>query len=285
MLKPKILITIDTEVGEKGKFAKDGFEKFVMGKIANEYYGVPKIVEILNAHHAKGEFFVDVYEDNFFGEEKYVTLCKYLDNQGHGVQLHTHPSYAYDINRINMHDYFLEEQIKIIYDGKERIKKWIGKKPIAHRAGNYGANNDTLLALKENNIQFDSSYYTRHPNCKISLPIINDPFRNNHILELPVSVILKNRFLSIIDSFKHKFPEKFDVNSMNSQSMIKSIKTYRSPYCVIFLHSSSFILRDRKSIEVTGINGPAMTVFSNLLDFLLKENYEVISFSEIPFKN
>ena len=90
MTKPKIIITIDTEVGEKAKFVKEGFEKFVMGKIGDENYGVPKIVDILNEHNIKGEFFVDVYEDTFFGKEKYASLCKYLDESGHGVHsIHT----------------------------------------------------------------------------------------------------------------------------------------------------------------------------------------------------
>ena len=67
----KIIITIDTEVGEKAKHVKEGFEKFVMGKIGNEYYGIPKIVEILDEFNFKAEFFVDVNKYKVFGEEKY----------------------------------------------------------------------------------------------------------------------------------------------------------------------------------------------------------------------
>ena len=283
MTKPKIIITIDTEVGEKAKFVKEGFEKFVMGKIGDENYGVPKIVDILNEHNIKGEFFVDVYEDTFFGKEKYASLCKYLDESGHGVSSHTHPDYAYDINRINMHEYSFEEQVRIISDGKGRIKKWIGKYPIAHRAGNYGANNNTLMALKGNNILIDSSYYYGHPNSKIRMSTVNDPLPYNQVMEIPVSIELKNWFISIIDSLKHKIPNKFDINSMNSQSMRNSIETYHSSYCIIFLHSSSFISRDQNSIEITGINQTALNAFSDLLDFLLKEKYAVTQFSKIPF--
>lgn len=71
MTDTKLIITIDTEVGEGAKHVKDGFEKFVMGKIGNEYYGIPKIVEILDQFDFKAEFFVDVYEYKFFGEGKY----------------------------------------------------------------------------------------------------------------------------------------------------------------------------------------------------------------------
>jgi len=234
MSKPKIIITIDTEVGEKAKFVKDGFEKFILGKIGEEYWGIPKIVEILNTYGIKGEFFVDVYEDAFFGEENYAKLCQYLNENGHGVQLHTHPSYAYDINRINMHEYSLDEQIRIIGEGKERIIKWIGKAPIAHRAGNYGANNDTLLALKANKIPIDSSFYFGHPNCKMRLATVNDPIYFEQILEIPVSVDVQFKNLFYFFQIFQKYPRKFDINIMDEQNFEDSIKKFKSLYFIIF---------------------------------------------------
>jgi hypothetical protein len=53
MILPKILITIDTEVGEKAKFVEGGYQKFVLGRIEKENYGVPKIVEMLNDYNFK----------------------------------------------------------------------------------------------------------------------------------------------------------------------------------------------------------------------------------------
>lgn len=273
MAKPKIIITIDTEVGEKAKFVKEGFEKYVLGKIGNEYWGVPKIVEVLKRFGFMGEFFIDVYEDAFFGEEKYAHLCQYLDKRGHGVQLHTHPSYVYDINRMNMYEYSLEEQIKIIREGNNRIEKWIGKLPIAHRAGNYGANNNTLLALRSNNISIDSSFYYRHPNCKIKLKTINDPLVYKQIIEIPVSVNICYKDFFHMFPFFHIHPNKFDINTMDSNSMKNRILSYSSNILIIFLHSSSFIKRDINSTSVLGINKFAFENFLSIMNFFSLNNY------------
>ena len=280
MSNTKIIITIDTEVGEKAKFVKDGFEKFVMGKIGNEYYGVPKIVEILDEFGFKAEFFVDIYEYKFFGEGKYKNLCKTLHENGHGVQLHTHPSYAYDIHRINMYEYSLEEQIKIVAEGKELIKKWTGEYPVAHRAGNYGANNDTLTALKENNIKIDSSFFNRQKNCKIQLSTVNNPIFYNGVLEVPITVIKRHpKLLGIPIPIKTNWA-KLDINWLNYQELKKAILSlsYKCNCIVCFLHSSSFILRDDSLVDVAGINYRDLKRFIQFIRFIYDNSYDVIDF-------
>ena len=242
MTNAKLIITIDTEVGEKAKSVKDGFDKFVMGKIGNEYYGIPKIVDIFDQFGFKAEFFVDVYEYKYFGEEKYKNLCTFLHEKGHGVQLHTHPGYAYDTNRINMHEYSLEEQIKIIAEGKELITKWIGKSPIAHRAGNYGADNNTLTALEANSIKIDSAFFYGQDNCKIQLSTINDPVFYNDVLEVPITVIKRHpRRLGIPVLLKGNWT-KLDINWLSYRELKKGLHKVKFEYNMIFLHSSSGII-------------------------------------------
>ena len=280
MTNAKIIITIDTEVGEKAKHVKNGFEKFVLGKIGSHYYGVPKIVEILDEFNFKAEFFVDVYEYKFFGEGKYKDLCKFLHEKGHGVQLHTHPSYAYDLNRINMYEYSLEEQIKIISEGKELIKKWIGKSPIAHRAGNYGADNNTLTALKENNIKIDSSFFYKQDNCKIQLSTINEPIFYNGVLEVPVTVIKRHpKVLGIPISLKINW-SKLDINWLSFRDFKGSMCKIKSNYIVIFLHSSSFVPRNDSLLDVKSANYEDLDRFKKLIRFIYDNSYDVIGFKE-----
>lgn len=280
-MKPKVIITIDTEIGEKAKFSEHGFDNFVMGKVNNEHYGVPKIVEILGSYGYKAEFFVDVYEFNYYGKKKYEKLCQYLRDEGHGVQLHTHPSYAYDVNRVNMHQYSLDEQIKIISDGMNMIKKWTGVQPIAHRAGGYGANNDTLRALKENNIKIDSSFYYKHSNCKIQLNITNEPVIFDNVLEIPVTVIKKNYSLLYIPiPFQHQWL-KLDINLLSLEDLKSSLIKVKSKYIIIFLHSSSFILRDRTLLNIKGVNYEDLNKFEQLLYHIYENSYEVTVFSNM----
>jgi len=281
MKSPKIIITIDTEVGEKAKFSEGAFEKFVLGRIEKEEYGVSKIAEMLNNYNFKGEFFVDTYEGNFFGEQNFADLCTNLDNQGHGVQLHTHPSFAFDINRNYMHQYTIDEQIKIIREGKRKIFSWIQKNPIAHRAGGYGANIDTIKALESNSILMDSSFYYNHPNCKIHLPDIHEPFFIGDVLEIPISTLNHQQFLSWAFYLLYKRYPKFDVNYLNSFFMNTSIQKYHSTYITLFLHSSSFIRRSKNNRDVIGLNKGALNVFSNVLSFISEKNYEVISLSDV----
>ncbi|MHA2281162.1 MAG: polysaccharide deacetylase family protein [Promethearchaeota archaeon] len=281
MNKSKIIITVDTEVGEKAKLEKEGFDKFIMGKIGNEYYGIKKIVEILEDYKIKGEFFVDVYESERFGGDRFEELCKYLHKKGHGVQLHTHPSFAFDINRINMFEYSLDEQIEIISCGKELIKKWIGKYPIAHRAGNYGANNDTLSALVSNRIEIDSSYYHSHNNCKIQLSTINDIIVNNGLIEIPITVIKKGveiRGFSI--PIKQNWL-KLDINWLSIKELKRSVEKIDSEYIIIFLHSSSFIHRDESLTKIKEANTTDLKKFNDLLSFFKNNSYEVIGFDQL----
>ncbi|MCW7071762.1 MAG: hypothetical protein OCU12_05510 [Methanophagales archaeon] len=283
MSNSKILITVDTEVGEKAKHVKEGFEKFVLGKIGSHYYGIPKIVEILDRFDFKAEFFVDVYEYKFFGERKYKDLCKFLHENVHGVQLHTHPSYAYDPNRINMYEYSLEEQSKIISEGKELIEKWIGKSPIAHRAGNYGANNNTLTALKENNIKIDSSFFYKQNNCKIQLSTINEPIFYNGVLEVPVTVIKKYpKLFRIPVPFKSNWA-KLDINWLSKKKLNKSILSLsnKCKYIILFLHSFSFINYDYLNYIFFEKDPNTLEKFINVLEFIKKSKIETILFKDL----
>ncbi len=276
----KVIITIDTEVGERGRDITGAFEKLVLGEINGTYWGVPKIVEMFNNFGFKGEFFVDVYEKTVFGEDKYIQLCKNLHKQGHGVQLHTHPSYAYDPKRINMHQYSLKEQIKIISDGIGLINDWIGEKPIAHRAGNYGADDNTLVALAANNIKIDSSFFLGHKNCKINLNIWNKPTFYKGVLEIPITVFRQSRrIFGIPIFFLHRWV-KLDINWIKKRELMeKQILelTQRFPYVILFLHSSSFVNRQ----PLFKPNLTELKAFQDILTFIKNHKIEVTTFKEI----
>src|SRR5207249_9066268 len=107
---------------------------------------------------------------------------------GHEIQLHTHPDLMYDPKRQSMHEYSLAEQTTIIRDGMALLREWTGKAPIAHRAGSYGANKDTLKALHANGIFLDSSFFYRHGNCRLPFANLNSPFKADGIWEVPVTV-------------------------------------------------------------------------------------------------
>ena len=282
MTDTKVLVTIDAEVGETARFTDNGFENFVQGDVDGNSFGVPKICEVLEQYGASGEFFVDVYEADYYKEAKYRELCQRLVETGHGVQLHTHPGFQYDRGRRNMYEYSLAEQREILDDGIEYIQRWIDQTPVAHRAGMYGANNTTLTALSDTEISIDSSYFHREGNCRLSVETINDPVWTNGIYEVPVTS--GQRFVRVwgIPVPKRR-AIKLDVNWLSSDKMTAYLSklTGTIPYLVLFLHSSSFVTRTDDGCSVSGVNKEAIESFRTALEFIEQNDIEVVTFHSI----
>ena len=74
-----------------------------------------------------------------------------------------------------MWQYSVDEQTEIVNFGKQKIKEWIGIDALAHRAGGYGADDNTMQALKFNDIFIDSSFFYKNENCKINYDYISHP--------------------------------------------------------------------------------------------------------------
>lgn len=265
----QILITCDTEVGELHADRADAFEIFIKGKVQSGEVGVKLINDLASEYDAAVEHFVDVYPYERYGESKFERLCVDIIRGGHGVNLHTHPSGRYDKNRKFMWQYSLDEQVEIIKFGKQKIKEWIGIDAPAHRAGGYGANDDTIQALKLNDIFIDSSFFYKNGNCKINYDYINKVFEKNGVLQLPVSVYEKQKrygFLKTKSSF-----QKFDFRYGSSADEILKAIDIMPENCIIvlFLHSFNFLnlkysFKDKKYIKIN-INDRLINEYKRLL--------------------
>lgn len=177
--KRSLLLTVDTEFSTH--FGTVG----VWGKIGGKKYGLTKIIEILNRHKLKATFFVDVYQKT----DEMEKACDYIQQHGHDIQLHTHPNWLYDRNRENIQKYSFEEQCEIIAYGKEKLRQWTGRIPVAHRAGDFGANDLTLQALAQNQIECDLSYFWEWKDCNLNRKynLYNQLSRINGVLEIPTT--------------------------------------------------------------------------------------------------
>ena len=253
---PRVIVTIDTEIGEVGRYLENSFEYFIEGKVDGREIGYRSIIDKLNEYGGAGEFFVDVYPYRKLGERKFSDLCKTILDRGHNVQLHTHPAMAFDEKRPNLHQYSLNEQIEVIEHGLEKIVEWSGSKPIAHRAGMYGINKDTFAALAEASIFYDCSYFHGHENCHFQSNIINKPFKIGKVTELPVTVFAridradalplrkknpKNDDTGIhdnrVDLYKIDYRSGADVGEI-TQVLDQSD---RNTIVILFLHSFNFL--------------------------------------------
>jgi hypothetical protein len=172
-MKPGVFLTFDVECSMGGAWRGNGKLRpvpplrAVWGEYGNDKLGIPLIVEILRRHGLAGTFFVEAFieEQGYPGETE--RICQYLLDHGQDVQLHIHPNHKhFGLKRQGrpypftdyMADLGPEGQLALLQEGSERIHRWTGRRPVAFRAGNMGASEDTLAQLSALGIRIDSSY-------------------------------------------------------------------------------------------------------------------------------
>ena len=235
-MKKKILLTIDTE-GPRGE---DPILYQIWGKVGDNYYGIPKIIEFCDQYKIKGLFFVDIPECHDYGYEKIKEVVVYILKKGHDVGVHIHPHHMFDQNRHFLWEYTYEEQYKIINDCTDLYQKMTGKKPLCFRAGKYGANNDTLKILSELGYKYDfSEFYSQkwcgiEPHFSYVLPV-----KHLDLVEVPVTV-----FKSLSLGKLYKRYDKLEITD-NFREIIHILKEYKktknNEIIVLFAHSFSFL--------------------------------------------
>ena len=169
---PGVFITIDVECSMGGAWADSSLRPVppllgMMGEYDGHFYGIPLICRILERHGLKATFFVEPFNDELGYPGETEPVCRYLIDRGHDVQLHIHPNhYHYGLYREGkphpgtdqMADLPVDQQRALIKEGAVRLERWTGQCPVAFRAGNMGASEETLRALSLAGIRIDSSY-------------------------------------------------------------------------------------------------------------------------------
>lgn len=274
MDKTIVTLTIDTE------FSTHKEDMGIFGRINGEYYGVPKLLELLNQYKHKATFFVDVYTNKKEYLPRFKDICLELKKGGHDLELHTHPNGMFDSKRGGMKDYSLKEQTEIIKKGKEILKSWFGEAPIAHRAGDWGANYDTLSALQANQIYVDSSMFYGWENCQLNDPLLtkNRLVKYHTILELPASVfecvglgVFKPYRLLSTDG--NSFEETWDV--------LNNLRKQKIPVVTTVYHSFSFLKWDKER-RCYSISQNRIEKFKKFLKALSEcQDFQVKTVSEV----
>jgi len=171
-MKPGVFITFDVECSMGGAW-KDSSLKPVpprlgmMGDYGGRALGIPMICDILSRCGVNATFFLEPFNDELGHPGETEPVCRFLADNGQDVQLHVHPNHVHygmqakgvSFKRTdNMADLPPDRQTEMINLGAERIAKWTGEKPMAFRAGNMAASEETLKAMETTDIWMDSSY-------------------------------------------------------------------------------------------------------------------------------
>lgn len=262
--RPRVIVTIDVESNEQYSLPEQ-----VDAVCEGTPCGVMEIARQLQARGWSGTFFLNVYEHTHWGADTLKDIARRLQNLGQDVELHTHPQDAYDRARWGMHQYSLDEQTAIVRDGVRLLESWIGQAVVAHRAGAYSANEDTLTAIERSGILLDSSVFWQNENNHFgSIPFLrNRPTLRGRLLEIPITVYERDDVPGWLTGFAppstsvRKIDADWLITESEMRSAIDQIVSSQPPTLVLFLHSFSLMsekpvggkpLLDRHSVDMFG---------------------------------
>ncbi|MEE4201735.1 polysaccharide deacetylase family protein [Erythrobacter sp.] len=203
----RVYITIDTEYssglcrGVGARDREDNFARSVACKTTEGPRGVPYQLALFAEYGIKAVFFVDPMPALVWGVAAIEDVVGPIVEAGQDVQLHCHTEWlaaAGAANPLgirasgqNLYDFAFEDQLAILDYSRSTLMMAGAPAPVAFRAGNYGANDDTLRALADLGIAYDSSHCPALPGAsRITLgPEARDPLHHAGVIEVPVGSI------------------------------------------------------------------------------------------------
>lgn len=166
-----VYITIDTEFWPRSEFHESGnfrddFERDIIGRTGAGDFGIEYQADMLSEHGLQAVFFVEPLCALAVGDDAVRATVEAVQSRGHDVQLHMHTEWLEymdepvlgDRRGLHTRHFSSDEQSRLIRIARDKIESCGAVDITAFRAGNFGANLDTLAALNENGINIDSSY-------------------------------------------------------------------------------------------------------------------------------
>lgn len=207
-----VLITIDTEYasnlpGARGPGSRaENYRRSILCDTPSGPVGIIHQMDVMDQRGLKGVFFVDPMPALLWGVAAIEDVVGPIIARGHDVQLHCHTEWLARVansalhNRLadgatgrNIGDFPFETQCRILDWAFETLCAAGAPPPIAFRAGNYGANDDTLRALAEIGIVYDTSHspaLVGKGDCTISLGSdVRQPIAHHGVIEVPIACI------------------------------------------------------------------------------------------------
>ncbi|RJG57808.1 hypothetical protein D0Z70_00860 [Sphingobium terrigena] len=199
-----LLITVDTELSsslqQRGISLEENVRRSIWAEAQGQAHGIGWQMDMLDRYGLKGVFFLDPLPALVHGADFLNPIVAAIVERGHEVQMHIHTEWLAWAKQSpvegrqgrNIGDFMLADQIVLLGLAKGLLEQAGAPAITAFRAGNFGANDDTLRALAEIGVAWDSSvnpaYLDR--DCHISAdPGEIGATRLHGITELPVSGI------------------------------------------------------------------------------------------------
>lgn len=248
-----VLITIDTELSpalhKRSVSPAANVETSVFGAVESGRFGIEWLMDTMEAHGLKGVFFVDPLPALVFGISFLPAIVTPILARGHEVQLHVHTEWLAwalespvgDRRGQNIADFDLKDQQALLDCAAGLLEQSGAPRPIAFRAGNYGADDRTLSALAKLGIMWDSSFNPAYVDrgCRIGIPRgANVPIDRGGVTELPVA--------SLFDWPGHLRPAQVCALSISEMTAaLRHAAQVNHPAFVIVTHSFEMLSRNR----------------------------------------
>ena len=201
-----VFLTVDVEVWCDGwanldaKFAKS-FDAYVYGSTTRGNFGLPFQLSLLADHGLSAVFFVEPLFALRFGLEPLQEIVGLIMDARQEVQLHLHTEWVDEareqileptpIKRQFLRDFSVGEQETLLREGCRLLRAAGVDRIDAFRAGGFGFDRNTLVALRRIGIQFDASYNATMwgPESGVSNGVLaTEPFLCEGVLEYPMTV-------------------------------------------------------------------------------------------------
>lgn len=198
-----VFITIDTECWPRERDWREtglrsDVRREIFGDTPEGEFGIGYQMRVLNEHGLRGVFFVEALFATAVGVERLAEIVSAVRQAGHEVQLHIHPEWLAWTDRSplpgrtgqNMKDFSEDEQALLIDVGLANLRASGASDVCAFRAGNYGADFNTLRALARQGIKYDTSYNAGYLDTDCGMrthEVLLQPREILGVVELPVS--------------------------------------------------------------------------------------------------
>jgi len=280
-----VFITIDTETAiprprpdiDFGRLVREG----IWGECSEGAFGVRYLSQQFQDHGLKAVFFTEALHASVFGPRHLEEIVEVAQAHHQEVQLHTHCEWmehapdAFAGRRAeNLTELPVAEQAAILAIGKRNLEAAGVSDVTAFRAGNYGANDDTLTALGDQGFRYDASYnaaFLGNP-CAISWPDrLTGPVRIGGVTEVPVTWFHDGpNHIRALQLCACSFAEM--------RHVLSGLEAAGARAASIVLHSSELLSRDKTRLEKI-----VRARFLGLCKFLAdnRDRFQTVGFNDL----
>ena len=250
-----VMLTVDTEYasgyvasGDADSCAEN-FARCLSCETSSGPVGIGYQMQVLERHGLKASLFVDPMPALLWGTDAVRRIVEPIVACGHDVQLHLHTEWLALAEKSpistrrtgrNLSDFTCDEQHTLIGWAAEQLVAAGAPYPVAFRAGNYGANDDTLRALARHDIKFDSSFAPALTggDCRIGLGLDDlAPVLRLGICEVPIAAI------GTLGGLRHAQLTALSLREL--KAAIRHAAEEAWPAFVLVSHSFEMINRDK----------------------------------------